>query len=232
MKCIIIDDDPMITDLVSHYAEKYEPIEYCVACNDSVEGLKLLTNSNFDILFLDYNMPGLSGQDLLDLKKDGSKVIMITSNTEFAVDSYKYDDIQDYLVKPLSYEAFLAAVERIETKMNISKAGAEVSESRTTIMLKDGNNWIPVNLTDIKYIKSESNYCVFYMVKGKIMSLATLKELEVRLPANYMRCHRSYMVNTDFITKVNLDQIAIDKDIIPISDMFRENVKSFIISNS
>jgi DNA-binding LytR/AlgR family response regulator len=222
----------MITDLVSHYAEKYEPIEYCVACNDSVEGLKLLTNSNFDILFLDYNMPGLSGQDLLDLKKDGSKVIMITSNTEFAVDSYKYDDILDYLVKPLSYEAFLAAVERIETKMNISKAGAEVSESRTTIMLKDGNNWIPVNLTDIKFIKSESNYCVFHMVKGKIMSLATLKELEVRLPANYMRCHRSYIVNTDFITKVNLDQIAIDKDIIPISDMFRENVKSFIISNS
>ena len=221
----------MITDLVVHYAEKYKSIEYCVACNDSVEGLKLLTNSNFDILFLDYNMPGLSGQDLLDLKKDGSKVIMITSNTEFAVDSYKYDDIEDYLVKPLSYEAFLDAVERFEAKMNIHKED-EVSESRTSIMLKDGNNWIPVNFTDIQYIKSESNYCVFYTLQGKIMSLATLKELEVKLPANYIRCHRSYIVNSDFITKVNLDQITIEKDIIPISTMFRENVKSYILSNS
>ena len=115
--------------------------------------------------------------------------------------------------------------------MNIHKED-EVSESRTSIMLKDGNNWIPVNFTDIQYIKSESNYCVFYTLQGKIMSLATLKELEVKLPANYIRCHRSYIVNSDFITKVNLDQITIEKDIIPISTMFRENVKSYILSNS
>lgn len=229
MKCIIIDDDPLITDLMAHFAEKCEKIEYCVVCNDSVEGLKLLTNSTFDILFLDYNMPGLSGQDLLELKKDKSKVIMITSNVEFAVESYKYDDIEDYLMKPLNYDAFETSVSRIETKTNNNNADPK---SKSTIMLKDGNNWMPISFKHIQYIKSESNYCLFYTSKGKIMSLAKLKELELKLPSNFIRCHRSFIINTDFIVKINLEEIVIENDVIPVSSMFKENIRSYIESNA
>ena len=231
LKCLIIDDDPLITDLVKHFSDKCELIDYCVACNDSVEGLKLLTNSEFDILLLDYNMPDLNGRDLLDLKKDNSKVIMITSNTEFAVDSYKYDDVEDYLVKPLNYDSFSNSIHRIQSKIN---QGIEPphSKNRNTIMVKDGNNWVPLNYSSIQYIKSESNYCVFYKEDGKVMTLAKLKDLEVKLPENFLRCHRSYIINTDYIDRINLEEIKIKEEIIPISQQFKDNIKQFIRSNS
>lgn len=231
MKCLIIDDDPLITDLVKHFSEKCELIDICVVCNDSIEGLKLLTNSQFDILLLDYDLPNLNGRDLLELKKDASKVIMITSNSEFAVDSYKYDDVVDYLVKPLNYVSFYASIKRIVgkiTRSDVSKTAPLID----SIMLKDGNNWHPVKYTDIQYIKSESNYCVFLTTQGKIMTLAKLKELETKLPSNFIRCHRSYIINTKFIKHINLDEVQIGKELIPISQQFRESVKQFIASNS
>jgi DNA-binding LytR/AlgR family response regulator len=231
LKCIIIDDDPLITDLVAHFADKCDLIDYCVTCNDSLEGIKLLTNGTFDILFLDYNMPGLSGQDLLDLKKDESKVIMITSNTEFAVESYKYEDVLDYLVKPLNYDNFLASVQRFVNRAK-SKGTSEKKASKSSIMLKDGNNWFPINFNEIKFIKSESNYCLFYTTKGKIMTLATMKELELKLPSDFIRCHRSYIINSHFISKINLDEICIGEEVIPVSSMFKDKVKLFIESNA
>ncbi|MDF1695227.1 MAG: LytTR family DNA-binding domain-containing protein [Saprospiraceae bacterium] len=231
MKCIIIDDDPLITDLVMHFSDKCELIEYCVACNDSVEGLKLLTNSNFDILFLDYNMPDFNGRDLLELKKDKSKVIMITSNKDFAVDSYQYEDVTDYLLKPLDYESFLKSILRIETKRK-DFASQPQEKTKDSLMVKDGNNWIPILFKDIQFIKSESNYCVFYTLNGKTMSLAKLKDLEVKLPPSFIRCHRSFIVNTSYISKINLEEIQIGTTLIPISQMFKENIKKFIESNS
>ena len=231
MNCLIIDDDPLITDLVKHFSEKCEWIDYCVACNDAIEGLKLLTNSEFDILLLDYNMPDLNGRDLLELKKDNSKVIMITSNTEFAVDSYKYDDVEDYLVKPLDYESFSNSIRRIQTKLNQGN-DATLKKNRNAIMVKDGNNWVPMNYSSIQYIKSESNYCVFYTESGKVMTLAKLKDLELKLPGKFIRCHRSYIINTDYIDRINLEEIKIKEDIIPISQQFKDNIKQFIQFNS
>lgn len=231
LKCIVIDDDPLITDLIMHFSEKCEAIEYCVACNDSIEGLKLLTNSNFDVLFLDYNMPDLNGRDLLDLKKDRSKVIMITSNTEFAVDSYKYDTVKDYLVKPLNYESFQMSVDRVQSKID-DPLKSSTESTRNTIMVKDGSNWVPLRYSQILYIRSESNYCTFYTHDTKVMSLAKLKDLETKLPSNFLRCHRSYIVNTNYIDKINLEEILIQEEVIPVSQSFREAVKQFIESNS
>lgn len=229
MKCLIIDDDPLITDLVQHFADKCELIEYCVSCNDSIDGLKLLTNSQFDILFLDYNMPHLSGRDLLDLKKDASKVIMITSNSEFAVDSYQYD-VEDYLVKPIHYKSFYNSIHKVFSKMNIGKTNP--LKDRCSIMIKDGSDWVRISYAEILYIKSESNYCVFRTINGKVMTLAKLKDLEKTLPTIFMRCHRSYIVNTDFMERVNLEEIQINSEFIPVSQRFRENIKSYIESHS
>lgn len=232
LKCLIIDDDPQIIDLVAHFSTKCELIEFCISCTDPVEGLKLLSNSTFDLLFLDYNMPNLNGQDLLELKRDASKVIMITSNSQFAVNSYKYDDIVDYLVKPLDYETFNVALKRLTTR---KKEQPIVTESKdhptpTSIMVKDGNNWIPINFDDIQYIKSESNYCIFQNKSGKVMTLITLKNLEDKLPSNFMRCHRSYIINMNYVTQINLEEAFIKEDTIPISARYKDEIKSFILS--
>jgi DNA-binding LytR/AlgR family response regulator len=231
-KCLIIDDDPLITDLVLHYSEKCELIEYCISCNDPVEGLKLLVNSHVDILFLDYNMPKLNGKDLLDLKRDNSKVIMITSNTEFAVTSYQYDAIQNYLVKPINYDDFYNAVDKIYKKEVDESIIKEPEIDESSILIKNGSDWVPMLFKNIEYIKSESNYCTFISKSSKTMSLISLKSLEDKLPSNFIRCHRSYIVNMDFVKSFNLELIKIDETIIPISALYREKIKTYIKDKS
>ena len=119
-------------------------------------------------------MPILNGRDLLDVKKDNSKVIMITSNSEFAVDSYEYEAVVDYLTKPIDYNRFLKAVSRVYTH-NQNDEESALKTDVESILVKDGNNWVPVKLESILFIKSESNYCIFHTTEGKIMSLAKLK---------------------------------------------------------
>jgi len=229
---LIIDDDPQIIDLVAHFSTKCDFIEFCISCTDPVEGLKLLSNSTFDLLFLDYNMPNLNGQDLLELKKDASKVIMITSNSQFAVNSYQFDDIVDYLVKPLDYETFNKALTRFSNKKKepVNVSASYTAPTPTNIMVKDGNNWIPINFDDIHYIKSESNYCIFQNKAGKVMTLSTLKNLEDKLPNNFMRCHRSYIINMNYVTQINLEEAFIKDDTIPISARYKDEIKAFIVS--
>ncbi|MEQ8623578.1 MAG: LytTR family DNA-binding domain-containing protein [Vicingaceae bacterium] len=229
LKCLIIDDDQLITDLVVHFAQKSDSIEFCVSCNDPVEGLKLLSNSNFDVLFLDYNMPLLNGKDLLEIKKDSSKVIMVTSNSEFAVDSYEYENIIDYLVKPLNYKRFEKAIQKVLIQDEVKK-NIRPNIDQKSILIKDGSNWIPLLFDNILFIKSDSNYCTFHTINKKVMSLAKLKELEIKLPSNFIRCHRSYIINVDFINRINLEEIEIQRSIIPVSSLYKNQIKEFLDS--
>lgn len=212
-----------------HYADKTAVIEHCVSCNDSVSGLKLLGTGNYDLVFLDYNMPSLSGQDVLELKQDESKVIMITSDKNFAVESYRYTDVIDYLVKPLSYDRFLESVDRFSQRHTKQK---EAEDQKKPLMIKDGNKWVPINIDAIQYIKSESNYCLIHTVNSSIMSLINLKSLLDKLPKNFLQTHRSYIINTDFIEYLTKENISINGKMIPISNKYKSQVKAFIDSRT
>ena len=225
LKCLIIDDDILTTDLVVHYADKCEAIEFCLASNDPIEGLKLLNNSHFDLLFLDFNMPRINGQQLLDIKNDSSRVIMITSTKDFAAASYQYDEIVDYLVKPVEYEHFNRSVQRVMSKLVHHVTPQREQE---VIMVKDGNNFTPIKLAELLYLKSESNYIVLYTNHQRVMTLATLKDMLDRLPSNFIQCHRSYIINTAKIDSLNMEEIVIGETIIPVSGAFRQDIKDFI----
>ncbi len=228
-KCLIIDDDPQITELVMYFSEKSALVDYCVCCTDPVEGVKLLANSKFDVLFLDYNMPVLNGQDILEIKKDACKVIMITSNTNFAVTTYKYDTVVDYLLKPLSYESFEASLIRVCQKLE-EETNKNNEIDATSVLIKDGSNWIPVQYESIFFIKSDSNYCSFYTENGIVMTLAKLTDLQEKLPQQFIRCHRSYVINTKLLTQINLEEVKINDTTIPVSSSYKETIKQFIQS--
>jgi len=216
-----------------HYADKCPSITTCVACNSAIDGLKLLSNGAFDLLFLDYNMPDLNGKAILELKQDGCPVIMITSDKEFAVETYQFDEVKDYLLKPLNYEDFEKAVFRLSTnkKEPISNKRND-SITKDTIIIKDGNNWVPVEIDDIKYIKSESNYCHIVTGSGNIMTLTNLSSLQEKLPSHFLRSHRSYVVNTHFIERLNMENIFINGKMIPISAKYKSDIKTYIQENS
>ena len=221
---MIIDDDPMILDLMKHYCEKSRFVNYCIACDNAIDGLRLLSNDEFDIVFLDYNMPHMSGKAFLELKQDSSKVVMITSEVNFAVESYNYSSIIDYLVKPIGFEKF----ERVFVKYN--ETYSYPRKSRDSFYVKDGSKWIPLKYKDIIYIKSDSNYVKIQTMQQSVMSLIKLKELEESLPGNFHRVHRSYIVNVDFLDYITVNKLSVADYLIPISNSYKSVVDRIIDS--
>jgi len=228
IKCIVIDDDPLITDLITHFTDKAEEIDYCVTSNDSIAGLKLLSNGAFDLLFLDLNMPALNGKNILDLKQDKSKVIMVTSDQEFAAESYRYEDVVDYLVKPIKYDRFVEGVKRCQQIMQKEVELPSPDSDSKQIMVKEGNKWIPINLDTILFIKSDSNYCIISCRDKSIMTLVNLKVLLTKLPSHFIQCHRSYIVNMQNIDHFTKEEIALGDHVIPISNKQKSLVFNFM----
>lgn len=212
-----------------HFAEKTQAIDYCITCNDSVSGLKLLGNGQFDLLFLDLNMPALNGKDILELKQDNSLVIMITSDKDFAIESYRYPAVVDYLVKPLNYERFHEAISRVQKSLIKELT---VAEKKNQLMIKDGNKYIPIQTDSIQYIKSESNYCMINTSNGVIMSLINLGNILEKLPESFIQTHRSYIINTQAIEFLTKEEVSINGKMIPISNKYKPDIKAFIESKT
>jgi len=232
LKSIIIDDDPLITDLLVHYAGKTEALEYCVSCNDPVAGLKLIGNGAFDLLFLDLNMPTLNGKNILELKQDNSKVIMVTSDQDFAVDSYRYQDVIDYLVKPVKYDRYLESINRCQEILKKQESMDSQIPYSNKLMVKDGNKWIPLEVDNILFIKSDSNYCIINCTDKTIMSLMNLKNILTKLPSYFIKCHRSYIVNMKHVEHFTTEEIAIKEHVIPISNKQKSVVFDFMNTES
>ena len=224
IKCIIIDDDPTITDLVQYYCSKVPEIEYCISCNNSIDGLKLISQQEFDLVFLDYNMPDLNGKTILELKQDKSSVVMITSHSDFAVDSYNYGSVIDYLVKPVGFDRFYKAVE----KFFQSRKDSPDIRSDKFQYVKDGNKWKKLDLEKVRFIKSDSNYVTWKTDEKDVVSLMNLKDLQSSLPTNFRRVHRSYIINVDFIDYFTAEEINIDNHMIPIGSKYKDVLKDIL----
>ncbi len=227
LKCIIVDDDPLIIDLIQHFCSKVEFVEYCLGCQNAIDGLQLISNQSFDVLFLDYNMPQLDGKGMLELKQDDSKVIMITAHPDFAVDSYNYPDVIDYLLKPLSFDRFYKSLEKYQRL----QSHIQNPDERQAFFVKDGNKWVQVQFNQVKFIKSESNYVVLATIENNVMTLMNLKDLEKILPDHFLRVHRSYIVNTNFIDYLTTDEVNIQGKDIPVGAKYKSILKALVSGN-
>ena len=227
MTCLIIDDDPTITDLIQHFCSKIDYIDYCISCNDPINGLKLLSNQNFDVLFLDYNMPDISGKAILEMINPELKVVMITSHTEFAVESYEYENLVDYLIKPIKFDRFFKSIERVKNTGHSIQ-----SDQKEHYYVKDGSKWIKVNLhSEVLFIKSDSNYVRWQLENKQIVSLMKLIDLEKALPDNYIRIHRSYIINRNKIESLTKDEIVISGHSIPVGNNYKHTIEKILSAN-
>lgn len=228
-KCLVIDDDPMICDLIKHFCSKQDWIELCLSVGDGSQAIRAMDTQRFDLIFLDYNLPDLKGKELLKTIPNDLPVIMVTTEESFGAESYEYEQIIDFLVKPISYERFLKSIQRysdlIQAKSESISAIPSQKEAKT-LMVKDGNSIVAVRINTIKYIKSESNYVVFYLTDKKVMSLMSLKRLESDLPDSFIRVHKSYIVNLEYLDEMNADSVIVSGQTIPIGPKHKENLKS------
>ncbi len=220
MKCLVIDDDEAICDLIQHFCNKEVTITSCTKVLDGKQAMHAINTDKYDLIILDYHLPDLTGANLLDLFPDNIPVIMISSETDFGVASYNYKQVIDFLLKPLNYERFSKAIHKIN-ELSKKKFFAKEQHKQERLVVKDGNESIIIKIAEIKWVKSEGNYVVFYLGSKKVMTIQSLKILEATLPSNFIRVQKSYIVNLNFVEKLTAEGIIIEKEEIPLGAAYK-----------
>ena len=215
LHCLIVDDDPVVCKLLESYCRDCTSILSAKTVNEGSQALRSIAQEHFDLIFLDLNLPDTTGQELLEVLPKDLPVIMVTSEPGFAVDSYNFN-VVGYLLKPITLVAFTRAVNRVSPRVG-----------RDHIFVKDGNTQVKVVFANLKYIKSESNYVTFYCKDRKVMSLMKMADLEDKLlPDGFIRIHRSYIVNRNFIEKIGSSFVMIEDIELPLSDSYKQKLAS------
>ncbi|MBG49720.1 MAG: hypothetical protein CML05_15640 [Pseudozobellia sp.] len=218
MKCLIVDDDPLICDLLEHFCSKIDDINGVTTAMSGFETVSQINGSMFDLIILDFNLPDLTGKEILNIVEPSTAVIMVTSQKDFASDSYAYDNIVDYLVKPVDFARFFRGFQKAQSFLN------QNPDRKSRLFIKEGNRLVKIKLEDVKYFKSEANYISVVMENQKILTLMTLKELEPKLPGFFQKVHRSFIINLNKIDTIDNKSLEIGRDHIPISQRYEKDL--------
>ncbi|SOE22612.1 DNA-binding response regulator, LytR/AlgR family [Spirosomataceae bacterium TFI 002] len=237
INCVIVEDEPLARRLMEDYVKSTPSLELMRSFGNPLEALEFLKANEVDLLFSDIQMKEITGITLLKLLQKKPVVILTTAYSEYAIEGYELDVI-DYLLKPITFERFLKAVEKatahIQLKQNKQSPSTNQKEefnSQEYIFLKDGSKLLKVKLADILYIQSLKDY-VRVITKGKqIVSLQTMKSLEEALPKEmFIRIHNSTIVAFDAIEEVERDSVKILDQYLPVSDSYKKVFREFIDS--
>ena len=228
---IIIDDEPVALDILTKYIKKVSCLVLKGAYRNPVKALEFLKSEPVDLVFLDINMPVLSGIQFLNSLDRYPMIIFTTAYSEYAVQSYEFEAV-DYLLKPIEFNRFLKAVNRALTRFQSDQKnmvpgteGAGLQEPRYSgsLAIKSGKEFFRISIKDISFIKAMGNYVIFTVGKKEIISLMTLKEALARLPRDsFFRIHKSYIVNFHHIDVLDHDEVSIKNNKIPIGSSYKD----------
>jgi len=231
IKCVIIDDEKHAIDVLTVHISKVPLLKIAFATTNPVEAFQYIQQNDTDLIFLDIQMPELSGIQFLELLNGRIKIILTTAYREHALEGFEYGVI-DYLLKPVLFDRFLKAIQKVINR-NGNKETENLELQRPSqsekefLFVKTGvrNKIVKVLIKDIQYIESKGNYVTFIMPTDKVLTLLSLKELENELPKrSFIRIHNSYIVAVNKISAVEGNQIQVGKYQIPIGDTYKRSV--------
>ncbi|MEO8416219.1 MAG: LytTR family DNA-binding domain-containing protein [Ginsengibacter sp.] len=230
--CLAVDDEPPALDVLKKYIVSVQNLELAGTCADAVEALNFLRQQQVDLLFLDIQMPNLLGTDLVRTLKNPPKVIFTTAYRKFAVEGFELDAV-DYLLKPISFERFLKAVNKVMhtsfKESENSDFNFDNSSSQAFITVRADRKNIKIALDDILYIESLKDYIKVVTAAKNIVTKQAISSLEETLPSNkFLRIHRSFIVAINKIESFTSDTIEIAKHELPISRMYRHEVEKLL----
>lgn len=226
LKCVIVDDEPLAIKFLQRYCEKEGSTEVSGTFPDAPSALDYLTNNEIDILFLDVEMPGDTGFGLLDQLTYMPKVVLTTSKIDYAFDAFQYN-VTDYLKKPIPFKRFQESIQKI--KDSIEKNIPEPEQSREDIFIKSNGRFVRLNYEDILYIESNGDYVKYFTPTQYYLAYGTLKSVEEKMDSRqFLKVHRSYIVNMSKIKDIQDNSIVINSKVIPISKKLKANVMSRI----
>ena len=222
IKCVIVEDEPKAMSLLEEYTSKTSFLELVAQFSEPMQAMQLLhDNKNIDLVFLDINLPELTGIELAKAIDPSVKIIFTTAYSDFAVKSYEVNTI-DYLLKPITYQRFFQAITKAKKIIEAEDGKNSSTKVQSHFFVKSGKNIVQINWDDIFYIEALKEYMSIVTTTDKILVYKRMSELEAIQPFNFKRVHNSFIINIDRIEKVERVELYINKRSIPISKTYRE----------
>ena len=234
--CVIVDDEPMALNLVESYVEKTPFLMLKKKCNSAIEAMEFIKTEPVDLLFLDIQMPDLSGIAFSKMLPKETRVIFTTAFDQYALEGFKVEAL-DYLLKPFDYAEFLAAANKARTWFELLKGNKQniVSEEKEFLFVKSEYKQLRIKLEDVLYFEGLKDYIKIWLKDNPkaILTLMSLKSLEEELPdTKFMRVHRSFIVSLKNIEVIERSQIIINNQRITVSEQYKNKFTDYINSNS
>lgn len=219
MHCLIIEDEPIARDILEGFCSKLPNLQVVGSCSNAIEGLEMLQSHQVDILFLDINLPMMNGLDMLRTLSHKPQVILTTAYSEFAVEAFELN-VVDYLLKPISFERFVKAVNKCVTPSLAQR------ESENLLTVKSGSKLHRINLSEVIYLEAQGNYTRVVYNQHADNIYVPFSQIEALLDeTNFIRVHRSFMVNKQKVTTVESSKILLQNHEVPIGRTYQEAVK-------
>ncbi|MFC2136918.1 LytR/AlgR family response regulator transcription factor [Bacteroidota bacterium] len=222
MNCIIVDDEPLAQDLLEDFINKVPFLKLIKKCKNAFEAIEIIHNEEIDLIYLDIQMPKLSGIQFAESMEHEPMVIFTTAFSKYAVESYNLNAV-DYLLKPFTFERFLKATNKAYAKLT-SKVSLENKKQKNEFIFVNADySSVKINLYDILYIEGLKDYIKIYAGSKPILTLQSLKAIQEKLPKNqFIRVHRSFIVSINKIESIQRNRIIIGEKRIPVGDSYKK----------
>ncbi len=242
IKAIIVDDEPLAQRVIEKYAEDIPSIEIIAKCSNAIEAQEALNNNDIDLMFLDINMPKMTGITFLKNLNKAPLVIITTAYSEYAIEGYELDVI-DYLKKPFPFERFFKAFQKVQERLKekesktivvekiIETQSTNSSEHAKFIFIKSNKKSYKVNIEDIYYIEALGDYIKVHTKEQTLVTYLSMKKIETQLPTNaFVRMHKSFIVNIHKIKSIEGNMVEIKNEKITIGSNYKQAFQDLIDS--
>jgi len=222
--CLIVDDEPLAADVIESFVSKMPHLQLSGKVNSATEALAVLKTGKVDIMFLDIQMPEMTGLEFLKTLRNPPLVIFTTAYPNYALESYEID-AADYLLKPVSFDRFVKAVNKAEERM---KAPAPEGETPDYIFVKADGKLVRINIQDICYVEGLKDYVIIHTMQNKVVTHNTMKNIEALLLSddNFIRIHRSYIINLRFVKEIEGNSFRVKDQLLTIGTTFKDEVQT------
>ena len=234
IRCIIIDDEPLAISVIKNHLSEFQNIELVATFSTAISALQTIEENEIDVIFLDINMPKMSGLEFLRTLTNKPHIVITTAYREFAVESFDLD-VLDYLVKPIPFGRFLKAIHKIQARINLEKEKLTniVIKEEPFIFLKVDKKMMKIKLNDILYIESLKDYIKVFTLIENYLVHKSMTSISEELPSdNFLRIHRSYNIAINKITSVEGNTVEINKKRIPIGRNYLIQAKHKIFNST
>ena len=224
IKCLIVDDEPVAQRIIEGYLADLNEFELVGKCLNAISARELLQHQVVDLMFLDLEMPKLKGFSFLKTLQNPPKVIITTAFREYALESYELE-VVDYLLKPITFERFLKAINRFQRNHFSLTPSIQKEEKQAFIYVKSNRKTIKLRINEIRYIEGMNNYIKIYCGEKIHIVYASLSYILKELSIDFIRVHKSFIINKNYVSAFSQEQIELDKKQIPVGFTFRKKLK-------